>query len=76
MVDPPYFSLNTDFINHMADVPNATAPRAWSADLYDLAYQEAQIATMTGGSQCYTFHRSRNRKARGGDLPLFFWGGA
>ena len=24
-------------INHMADAPNATAPRAWNADLYDLS---------------------------------------
>ena len=29
--------LNTALINHMADVPNATAPRAWRADLYDLS---------------------------------------
>ena len=39
----PYLPLNTALINHMADVPNATAPRArsrarsWSADLYDLS---------------------------------------
>ena len=35
--DPPYLSLNTALMNHTADVPNATAPRAWSADLYDLS---------------------------------------
>ena len=34
---PPYLPLNTALINHMADVPNATAPRAWSAELYDLS---------------------------------------
>ena len=33
----PYLPLNTVLINHMADVPNATAPRAWSDDLYDLS---------------------------------------
>ena len=33
---PPYLPQNTTLINHMAAVPNATAPRAWSADLYDL----------------------------------------
>ena len=26
--DPPYFLLNTALLNHVADVPNATAPRA------------------------------------------------
>ena len=31
--------LNTALVNNMADVPmfSATAPRAWSADLYDLS---------------------------------------
>ena len=33
----PYLPLNTALINHMADVPNVTAPRAWNADLYDLS---------------------------------------
>ena len=35
--DPTYLPLNTALINHMADVPNATAPRAWSADFHDLS---------------------------------------
>ena len=34
---PPYLPLNTALISHMADVPNVTAPRVWSADLYDLS---------------------------------------
>ena len=33
---PPYFPPNTVWISHMASVPNATAPHAWSADLNDL----------------------------------------
>ena len=33
---PPYLPLSTAKINRMADVPNATAPRAWSADFHDL----------------------------------------
>ena len=36
-LDHPYFPLNTALTNHMADVPNAMAPRAWSADLHDLS---------------------------------------
>ena len=40
-------------INQTADVPNATAPRAWSADLYDYGNQEMHTATMTCGSRYY-----------------------
>ena len=34
---PPYLPLNTALNNHMADVPHASAPRAWGADVYDLS---------------------------------------
>ena len=35
--DPPFTSLNTALINHMAGVQNVTTPRAWSADLHNLS---------------------------------------
>ena len=34
---PPYLPLNTVLISHMAGVPIATVPHAWSADLNDLS---------------------------------------
>ena len=52
----PYLPLNTTLINHVADVPNATAPRAWSTDL--LGYIKKRILQQWPADQNVTsYHR-------------------
>ena len=51
-IDPPYLSLNTALINHMANVPSASASHAWSADLYDFLRNAYCIFCQLQGLDC------------------------
>ena len=56
----PYFLINTALINHMADVPNATAPRAWSADFYKMLHPATAYYAMFRRLQGLDCHSSNS----------------